>query len=250
MTSSGLRPRLAALLTALITCLCLLSLSSLPAWAAAGTITEFPVPSGGGPLFITAGPDGNLWFTEAASNIGRITTGGTITEFPLSTPANRGITAGPDGNLWFTERAGNRIGRITTGGTITEFPLPTHSLTSLPEGITVGPDDNLWFAEFNVGIIGRITPGGNIKEFPVAQSGPFGITTGPDGNLWFTLAFGNSIGRISPSGRFTGLFTLPTHCRSLLFGCTPLGITAGPAHNSDVWFAESMGPKIGRITTK
>ena len=37
-----------------------------------------------------------------------------------------GIAAGPDGNLWFTEAAtGNRIGRITPTGTITEYPLPT-----------------------------------------------------------------------------------------------------------------------------
>src|SRR5437588_12907295 len=36
------------------------------------TITEFPVPnSNASPLFITAGPDGNLWFTEAGK-IGEI----------------------------------------------------------------------------------------------------------------------------------------------------------------------------------
>ena len=34
------------------------------------------------------------------------------------------ITAGPDGALWFTEYGGNKIGRITTSGNITEFPLP------------------------------------------------------------------------------------------------------------------------------
>jgi streptogramin lyase len=34
------------------------------------------------------------------------------------------ITAGPDGNLWFTEQNGNRIGRITTGRITTgRFPL-------------------------------------------------------------------------------------------------------------------------------
>ena len=32
-----------------------------------------------------------------------------------------GITAGPDGNLWFTEFDGNRIGRITPAGVVTEF---------------------------------------------------------------------------------------------------------------------------------
>ena len=39
--------------------------------------------------------------------------------------ALRGITVGPDGNLWFTEYDGNKIGKITTGGTITEYAIPT-----------------------------------------------------------------------------------------------------------------------------
>jgi hypothetical protein len=35
----------------------------------------------------------------------------------------QGITAGPDGNLWFTEVVGNQIGRITTGASCTEDAL-------------------------------------------------------------------------------------------------------------------------------
>jgi virginiamycin B lyase len=35
----------------------------------------FPTPTANsGPTDITSGPDGNLWFTEAVGNIGRITT--------------------------------------------------------------------------------------------------------------------------------------------------------------------------------
>ena len=37
------------------------------------------------------------------------------------------LTAGPDGNLWFTESTQSgpgAIARITTAGTITQFPLP------------------------------------------------------------------------------------------------------------------------------
>src|SRR5712691_8775657 len=50
-----------------------------------------------------------------------------------------GITAGPDGNLWFTERFGNEIGRMTTTGVITEFPIPTdnsfpYGITAAPDG--------------------------------------------------------------------------------------------------------------------
>jgi streptogramin lyase len=104
---------------------------------------------------ITAGPDGNLWFTESnASKIGQITTGGMITEFPtLTTPSfPQFITSGSDGALWFTEAASTNniynIGRITTTGTVTEFPIPTAN--SSPEGITTGPDGALWFVEVPV----------------------------------------------------------------------------------------------------
>ncbi len=115
MNRSSLRPRLTALLTAIVVSVGLLGLSSLPAWAVAGTVTEFPVP-GGEPSFITAGPDGALWFTEGTGNIGRITPSGSITEFPIPTASSMpvGITAGPDGNLWFAENSASKIGRITT----------------------------------------------------------------------------------------------------------------------------------------
>jgi virginiamycin B lyase len=32
-----------------------------------------------------------------------------------------GITAGPEGNVWFTENGGDRIGKITTAGVVTEY---------------------------------------------------------------------------------------------------------------------------------
>jgi virginiamycin B lyase len=60
-----------------------------------------------------------LWFTEHNGNkIGRITTAGVITEFPIPTAGSTpwGITAGPDGALWFAESNANKIGRITTAG--------------------------------------------------------------------------------------------------------------------------------------
>ena len=78
------------------------------------TLNEF---SGGAAIgnanFITAGPDGAIWFTDTSKNaIGQITTGGTISEFTLPTGSAtpNGITVGPDGNLWFTEGATHKIG--------------------------------------------------------------------------------------------------------------------------------------------
>jgi len=158
------QPRLIAFSIALIICLFLSGLSSLPALAAP-SVTEFSpaiVPRG-----ITAGPDGNLWFTQigTANEIGRITPSGRITNFtiPTANSSPEDITAGPDGNLWFTETNGGKIGRITTSGTITEFSLPSGSGGY---GITVGSDGNLWFADAS-GKIGRITTSGKVTEFSI-----------------------------------------------------------------------------------
>jgi len=95
---------------------------------------------------------------EHASQIGRISTSGKITEFPIPTGCSQPIeiTAGPDGNLWFTEYCSNKIGRISMSGTITEFTVPGFST---PWGIAVGPDSNLWFTETYPNQIGRITSG-------------------------------------------------------------------------------------------
>ena len=62
------------------------------------------------PTGIASGTDGALWFTESAGpgRIGRITTGGDVTEYTEGLTPGRApwmITPGPDGNMWFTENA-------------------------------------------------------------------------------------------------------------------------------------------------
>lgn len=211
--------------------------------AATGDITEFPIPTANSaPVGITAGPDGNLWFTEQGINkIGRITTSGlVIDEFPVPTAASTPwrITPGPDGNLWFAELTGHKIGRITTSGVVTEFSIPTAN--SAPSGITAGPDGNLWFTERDTSKIGRITPTGTITEFSLpAGSAPNAITAGPDGNLWFTEQGSNKIGRMTPTGSLTE-FAVPTA------NSQPVGITTGSDGN--LWFTEVNAHQIGRIT--
>jgi hypothetical protein len=68
------------------------------------------------PWDITAGPDGALWFTESQGGaIGRVTTSGQVTEFPLPAGSGRpfGITTGPDGNIWFTTRSPAAVVRMS-----------------------------------------------------------------------------------------------------------------------------------------
>jgi virginiamycin B lyase len=158
-----------------------------------GVITEFPIPIASptypdayngltqyrvvtGVSSITAGPDGNVWFTEFTGGpllagytsltgvgaLGRITPSGEVTEFTAGltqgppdtesafpttpTPAGlRGIAKGPDGNMWALDVHG--LVRITPAGKITEFPLELTIGTFSDEQIVVGPHRTFWFAE-------------------------------------------------------------------------------------------------------
>jgi len=203
-------------------------------------LPEVGIPGSGSPASIAAGSDGNLWFTEQRSWIGRITTSGVVTEFPVNYDGLFGITPGPDGNIWFTFAAGgeSKICRMTPDGVNTQFG--SYGQLDGPAGIVSGPDGNLWFTETSGNRIDRITTAGVITPFGRSSnlSGPVGITAGPDGNLWFTENTGNRIGRITPQGEISQ-FPVPTA------GSKPWGIAGGPDGN--VWFTEATGNRIGRI---
>src|ERR1700735_2766999 len=90
----------------------------------AGVISTYTIPDTGTYSFsessIAASPDGGLWFTGNGA-IGRITTSGTATVYPLNSSsfstyagaAGMALTAGPDGAMWFGVYGNNSIGRAT-----------------------------------------------------------------------------------------------------------------------------------------
>ncbi|SPF42283.1 exported hypothetical protein [Candidatus Sulfopaludibacter sp. SbA4] len=197
------------------------------------SVSEYPLPGTSSAGQIAKGSDGELWFTEATPNIGRINLSGPITEYPVPN-AGTSIAGGPDGALWFTEAGG--IGRITTNGSVTGYPITSGAT---PASITMGPDNNMWFVESS-GKIAQIGMQGYIREFaiPTPESGPAAIAMGPDNALWFTEANTGKIGRITASGAFTE-YPLPA------WGSSPGAIAAGP--DGALWFIESQN--IGRITT-
>lgn len=91
-------------------------------------LNQIQLPNGSFPQGVVAGPDKNMWIVERGTNkIGRMTTGGTLTEFniPTSNAGAQYIIAGTDGALWFTEENANQLGRVTTSGSFSEFPIPT-----------------------------------------------------------------------------------------------------------------------------
>ncbi len=170
-----------------------------------GKASHYVIPTPkAGVSAIASGADGNIWFTEFASNkIARMTVSGSFTEFPLPVAQSQpsAITAGPDGNIWFIE---NRcpacevdttasievIGRITPSGTITEFNVPSTQGKARYDtrgGIVAGPDGALWFTEPVENRIGRMSTSGVISEFDLpAPYGafPVSIALSTDGHLW------------------------------------------------------------------
>jgi virginiamycin B lyase len=212
------------------------------------TFSEFPVPTANSsPWAITAGPDGNVWFTESAGNkIGKVTASGSFAEYAIPTAGSRpiAITTGPDDNLWFAENVGGKIGKITTDGAITEYVAPGRYQSD----ITSGPDGNLWLTVDDS--ICKATTTGGFTCYPTASYGnaPFAITTGPDHNLWFTetvwnnngQAVANKIVKMTITGGFTE-YTVPSTGRLLD------DITTGPDNN--LWFTEQETNKIAKVTT-
>jgi uncharacterized repeat protein (TIGR01451 family) len=178
-----------------------------------GKVTNtFLLPTNSTPVAITAGPpgDGALWFTDTGSpsQIGRITTSGTIQEFPVPTDSYLfGITAGQDGNLWFAESsvgpgkpdAKDQVGRITPEGMVTEYSTGI-TPGSGPNGITTGPGGTLWLTESSAAHsqVARLTPDptlttlanptsaavGSLLNDTAMLSGGFDIT---GGEITFTL---------------------------------------------------------------
>src|SRR5437867_1322429 len=121
--------RRAALQSGVILAATLMSCSLVIVRAEASSrLKEIPIPTANsGPIGITTGPDGGVWFAEYDANkIGRVSRG-IIREVSVPTSGSGpiGITVGPDGGVWFTEYDGNKIGRVDPTGAILEFSVPT-----------------------------------------------------------------------------------------------------------------------------
>ena len=258
--------------------LLLLSLFSLvgitPAIAAAGQVTEFPLPAScpapcNPASLMVRGSDGNLWFsTQFPTGLGRITPTGQVSLF--TDPNNQSVSAiigqnlvlGPDGNVWFLEGSGQaeatfaqeHIGRITPAGQISEFLIPPFKGNRVAANqLAVGSDGNLWFTSntfagrntLSNGFIGRVTTAGVITEFgtPTAVSDPVAIALGSDGHIWFTEESARAIGRITSSGQVTE-FPMPSSCTA---PCGPAGLMVRGS-DGNLWFSTQFPTGLGRIT--
>jgi len=152
------------------------------------------------------------------------------------------IVEGPDGALWFNEENGFAVGRITTTGAITEFPVPRASYSANGDGPTtiVSSGGNLWTLA-NVGsTIDEVSPAGTVtQEYQDLDQSATNLAPDSVGGVWATSLAGAGGGPVSgglfrvdpPTGtvrnyrdpRFSGQFQ-------------PVPIVAGP--NGTAWFAD------------
>lgn len=231
-----------------------------------GTVSEFPLPTPDDPRSgvpdgralprgITAGPDGAMWFAESGfDQIGRISTDGTITEYPLPSgdvPQSfpDGIVAGPDGGLWFREALAGRLGRIdsvtkhiTERSYVAADSTPMERTGSGP--MIVGPDGAFWAGD-SMATITRITTDGTPQSFTIAPpaDGIRSLVAGPDGRLWFADQRSAALFRMTTTGTVTHLWTLPGAPKAY----ESVGGMAVAADGA-VWVAQPWANKISRLS--
>jgi virginiamycin B lyase len=214
----------------------------LPAAGRAITVQTFPVPSGAADLSdIVAGSDGALWFTEKSANkVGRITTAGQVTEYPIPNLASGLSDTGPTqivssgGALWFLTDIGESVYRMATSGIFTRvFGDSFYVAANLAPSDTGG----VWLMQLNGDgnpqdgdALIRIDPSGAATPYPAAHPDHlYSIAEAPDGSVWFNNG-GSYLVRMTDAGsRVSSPLSLPSpnEVSSIAF-----------APNGTVWFTD------------
>lgn len=192
-----------------------------------GSIDTFQLPTVGSvPIYLSLGPDGNIWGTELVGNaIFRVTPEGAapVTEFPIPTGNSRPIVITPDplGQpfMWFSEEAGHKVARIsTTDGSIVEFTVPKPQSNSILAGLAFDRSGNLYTQSYvdqnnpvpsgpdfiiKLGSEILTAPAGDLRasavtNYQVPSTGTVfhRITLGSDGNMYFTELALDKVGRL------------------------------------------------------
>jgi streptogramin lyase len=235
-----------------------LSLGSAALAAPVGTLKQFKVPTANSqPRAITNGSDGNRWFTEgteftsAPAKIGRITPGGSITEFAPGVAAGcnvciiTDIAQGPGGILYVTSNDPTLM-RFDVATQSFQTPVQMPNTSALGGNLAVSATD-VWITDFNNDVVWRYhLSDGQFTSFPVSD--PADVAVDVAGNAWFTQpgdvnAPGTSnIGRIdAATGAVT---TTPTSDGSTTVA--PRSITV--AADGQVWFTARFTPQaVGRL---
>jgi virginiamycin B lyase len=155
-----------------------------------GAIREYAVGANTQPVDIITGPDGALWFTEAGvKRIGRLSTRGELRHFSAgSQRLSGGLTVAIDDALWFGQES--QVGRLTTSGKLTEFPLPRGVFMTgavfggKQGGVLIGA-----IKRDGQGALVSVTPTGPNREYDLPQKYllPIEMAQTADGAYWMSV---------------------------------------------------------------
>jgi hypothetical protein len=226
----------------------------------------------------TRWPAGTMWFlmNGGSDELGRITTGGAVGRYALTSGRPTSLTGGPDGQLWMTVEGDSTdpdaIARLDTVNTVVTNFTAGLTRTTNPRALTSGPDGALWFMENGgSGRLGRLSTSGQLTWHDIGgtasalASGPLGalwlargatvmraddlapLTTGgapnalaggPDGALWAGMT--GAVARIEPGGAVT------VAGAGLPPGARVQGIAAGA--DGRMWMTLDRSPYLVRMT--
>jgi virginiamycin B lyase len=198
-------PRVALRLAAVASILALavgLALAAGAGSAGAANVEAFPVPTPAAGLSnIVAGPDGALWFNEQNGfSVGRITTSGTVTEYPIPRADYSHGGDGPStivssgGSLWALANVGSTIDAISTAGVATQLYA---RLNQSATNITPDSAGGVWAASLagagggpvSGGLFRVDPPRGRVRNYRNARFGgqfqPLPMALGANGANWF-----------------------------------------------------------------
>lgn len=168
-----------------------------------GQTTFVRVPTGSMPHYMSAAPDGTLWFSGLGGAVFSMdpTTLAVRTYRRGISPASvpHAVIEAPDGKVYFTEQEAGRLGELDPAtGKIIEISagLPPRNRM---HGIAVDPDhEHLWIALENSSALARFSLEtqrfDKLVRFPTGL-GTHDVRVGPDGHtLFITMQFASKLG--------------------------------------------------------
>jgi virginiamycin B lyase len=184
-------------------------LNQIGSLTADGALTLYTIDNISVTLSIAGGPDGAMWFTyvdntaiSLGCGVGRLTTDGSVTFYPVSDALLFDIKAGRDNDLWFAVSKNNdvvedkNVGRITVDGTLTRYYMPQitgdvypHAISHLGNGtFAFGTWHGRPDASSENEYIGTITPAGNVQVFAIPNADQVSAMAyaGWANEVWFT----------------------------------------------------------------
>jgi virginiamycin B lyase len=179
--------------------------------------------------------------------------GVTIFPDPTASAGLAHIVPGPDGALYFTQDNAFEIGRITTAGQISQFPVPESQTTAEVGNAGQGPDEiassggRLWFLSDTQSRLFAMTTAGQLTEAAdgyTTPDGPYvsdpmdGLAASDAGGVWTQARLQDTLRRWSADGSSEQDFALPDNNHSL----HPM--TLGPDGRVDFGFQNTDGQYI------